>query len=94
MNKGFLSALCLLVLVGIPACCWKKDTCEKPCAPKSCVKKAETVCEERCEPVQPIRRVKTCTTTTCGPVEYPCGDETSNDQPVKTMKKHRKAANS
>lgn len=77
MNKGILTALCLAVLLALPACCWKKcnDVCDISCEPcvESCVDKyPEKECETICVPVQPFRRVTCCKTVKCGPVEYPC----------------------
>lgn len=95
MNKGLLTALCLAVLMIVPACCWRTcEPCGEPCGTESCVPQPnlcpETVCSEECVPVQAYRKVKCCTTTTkkCGPVEFecPCPEEIgmiSNGQLVK-----------
>ena len=84
MKKGLLSALCLVVLLAVPACCWKKPCSpsgQKDCGPKLCDKPNACV-EEKCdtviEQVPAQRKVHYITRVEkrCDPaIIQPCCDE-------------------
>jgi len=92
MNKGFLAALCLVVLLFVPACCWRKpcSPCEKPCAPRVCERPKNDCVETECETyIEPVKAEREVTITTikkkhCGtPTIEACCDDMNGGAVVK-----------